>query len=170
MQEQLASMRTEKEILEGVLFDTQTNLEATHIKKTQLEKEQKEILIKQESFKGQVTRLTKELENSEKRAQDIKQSLTQQSGDQIAEFQQIISNMKRQSEDSLKKINDEKVFTQLFMEFELSLTVQSIVLFLQCHIYFHCFIHFSPLSLGASKSKFRETVTTVSVTSRRREK
>lgn len=128
MQEQLASMRTEKEILEGVLFDTQTNLEATHIKKTQLEKEQKEILIKQESLKGQVTRLTKELENSEKRAQDIKQSLTLQSGDQIAEFQQIISNMKRQSEDSLKKLNDEKVFVY---KFELSLTVQSIVLFLQ---------------------------------------
>lgn len=114
MQEQLASMRTEKEILEGVLFDTQTNLEATHIKKTQLEKEQKEILIKQESLKGQVTRLTKELENSEKRAQDIKQSLTQQSGDQVAEFQQIISNMKRQSEDSIKKLNDEKVFNCLW--------------------------------------------------------
>lgn len=109
MQEQLASMRTEKEILEGVLFDTQTNLEATHVKKTQLEKEQKETLIKQESLKGQVTRLTKELENSEKRAQDMKQSLTQQSGDQIAEFQQIISNMKRQSEDNMKKMSDEKV-------------------------------------------------------------
>jgi len=109
LQEQLASMRTEKEILEGVLFDTQTNLEATHVKKTQLEKEQKEILIKQESLKGQVTRLTKELENSEKRAQDIKQSLTQQSGHQVAEFQQIISNMKKQSEDNTRKMNDEKV-------------------------------------------------------------
>lgn len=110
LQEQVASMRTEKEILEGVLFDTQTNLEATHVKKTQLEKEQKELLIKQESLKGQVMRLTKELENSERRAQDIKQSLTQQSSDQVAEFQQIISNMKRQSEDSIKKINEEKVF------------------------------------------------------------
>lgn len=110
MQEQLASMRTEKEILEGVLFDTQTNLEATHVKKTQLEKEQKETLVKQESLKGQVARLTKELENSEKRAHDIKQSLTQQSGDQMAEFQQIISNMKRQSEENTKKMSDEKVF------------------------------------------------------------
>ncbi|KAL6255819.1 hypothetical protein P5V15_013062 [Pogonomyrmex californicus] len=116
LQEQLASMRTEKEILEGVLFDTQTNLEATHIKKTQLEKEQKEMLIKQESLKGQITRLTKELENSEKRAQDIKQSLTQQSGDQVAEFQQVISNMKRQSEDSIKKINDEKEQIRISLE------------------------------------------------------
>lgn len=103
-------MRTEKEILEGVLFDTQTNLEATHIKKTQLEKEQKEILIKQERLKEQVTQLTKEVENSEKRAHDMKQSLTQQSGDQVAEFQQVISNMKRQSEENIKKITDEKVF------------------------------------------------------------
>lgn len=109
LQEQLTSMRTEKETLEAILFDTQTNLEATHVKKTQLEKEQKEILIKQEALNGQIVRLTKELENSEKRAQDIKQSLTQQSGDQIAEFQQIISNMKKQSEDNIKKINDEKV-------------------------------------------------------------
>lgn len=109
MQEQLTSTRTEKETLEGILFDTQTNLEATHIKKTQLEKEQKEILIKQEGLNGQIARLTKELENSEKCAQDIKQSLTQQSGDQIAEFQQIISNMKKQSEDNIKKMNDEKV-------------------------------------------------------------
>lgn len=102
-------MRTEKETLEGVLFDTQTNLEATHVKKTQLEKEQKELLIRQESLKGQITRLAKELESSERRAQDIKQSLTQQSGDQIAEFQQTISNMKKQSEDNMKKVNDEKV-------------------------------------------------------------
>lgn len=109
LQEQLTSMRTEKETLEGILFDTQTNLEATHVKKTQLEKEQKEILIKQESLNGLIARLTKELENSEKRTQDIKQSLTQQSGDQIAEFQQIISNMKKQSEDNTKKMNDEKV-------------------------------------------------------------
>ncbi|XP_012540791.1 rootletin [Monomorium pharaonis] len=123
LQEQLASMRTEKEILEGVLFDTQTNLEATHIRKTQLEKEQKEILIKQESLKGQVTRLTKELENSEKRAQDIKQSLTQQSSDQVAEFQQVISNMKRQSEDSIKKINDEKEQVRVSLEKRLQQSV-----------------------------------------------
>ncbi|XP_014470851.1 PREDICTED: centromere-associated protein E [Dinoponera quadriceps] len=123
LQEQLASMRTEKETLEGVLFDTQTNLEATHVKKTQLEKEQKELLIKQESLKGQITRVTKELENSEKRAQDIKQSLTQQSGDQVAEFQQIISNMKKQSEDNIKKANDEKEQVRMSLEKRLQQSV-----------------------------------------------
>lgn len=109
VQEQLASLRSEKEALEGVMFDTQTNLEATHIKKTQLEKEQQELLVKQESLKGQVIRLTKDLENSEKRAHDIKQSLTQQSGNQEAEFQQIIANLKKQSDDNVRKLNEEKV-------------------------------------------------------------
>lgn len=102
-------MRSEKETLEGVLFDTQTNLETTHVKKTQLEKEQKELLVKQESLKGQVTRLAKELENSEKRAQDIKQTLTQQCGEQESEFQQIIMNLKKQSDDVVRKLNEEKV-------------------------------------------------------------
>lgn len=102
-------MRSEKETLEGVLFDTQTNLENMHVKKTNLEKEQKELLVKQESLKGQVERLTKELDNSEKHAQEIKQSLTQQSGDQEAEFHHIISNMKKHSEDNIKKLNEEKV-------------------------------------------------------------
>lgn len=47
LQEQLASLRSEKEALEGVLFDTQTNLESTDTKRNQLEKDQQELLIKQ---------------------------------------------------------------------------------------------------------------------------
>ncbi|XP_043519039.1 rootletin isoform X2 [Frieseomelitta varia] len=116
LQEQLASMRSEKETLEGVLFDTQTNLENMHVKKTQLEKEQKELLIKQESLKGQVERLMKELESSEKRTHDIKQTLTQQSGDQEAEFQQIISNVKKHSEENIKKLTDEKEQIKINLE------------------------------------------------------
>ncbi|XP_076662657.1 ciliary rootlet coiled-coil, rootletin isoform X2 [Andrena cerasifolii] len=116
LQEQLASMRSEKEALEGVLFDTQTNLESTHVKKTQLEKEQKELLVKQESLKGQVERLVKELENSEKRTQEIKQSLTQQSGDQEVEFQQIITNVKKHSDDTIKKLSEEKEQIKMNLE------------------------------------------------------
>ncbi|KAG7207976.1 hypothetical protein KM043_009556 [Ampulex compressa] len=123
LQEQLASMRSEKETLEGVLFDTQTNLETTHVKKTQLEKEQKELLIKEESLKGQVTRLTKELENSEKHAQNIKHTLTQQSGNQEAEFQQIVSNLKKQSDDNIKKLHDEKEQVRLMLEKRLQQSV-----------------------------------------------
>ncbi|XP_015432669.1 PREDICTED: LOW QUALITY PROTEIN: rootletin [Dufourea novaeangliae] len=116
LQEQLASMRSEKETLEGVLFDTQTNLENMHVKKTQLEKEQKELLVKQESLKGQVERLVKELDNSEKRAQEMKQTLTQQSGDQEAEFHHIISNMKKHSEDNIRKLNEEKEQIKINLE------------------------------------------------------
>ena len=49
LQEQLASLRSEKEALEGVLFDTQTNLETTDTKRAQLEKDQQELLVKQVS-------------------------------------------------------------------------------------------------------------------------
>ena len=60
-------------------------------------------------MKGNIIRLTKELENSEKRARDIKHTLTQQIENQEAEFQQIILNLKKQSEDSIRKLNEEKV-------------------------------------------------------------
>ncbi|KAK2575631.1 hypothetical protein KPH14_011894 [Odynerus spinipes] len=108
LQEQIASIRSEKETLEGVLYDTQTNLEATHIKKSQLEKEQKELLIKQESLKGHIARLSKDLENSQKQLQDVKQSLSQQCSDQEASFQQAIFNLKKQNEENIKKLNEEK--------------------------------------------------------------
>lgn len=49
LQEQLASLRSEKEALEGVLFDTQTNLETTDNKRAQLEKDQQDLLVKQVS-------------------------------------------------------------------------------------------------------------------------
>lgn len=108
-QELLASLRSEKETLEGVLFDTQTNLEATHVKKSQMEKEQQELLIKQESLKQQVSSLTKELEISEKRAQDMKHNMIQQSEQRETEYEQVIFNIKKQNEDAIKKLNEEKV-------------------------------------------------------------
>lgn len=130
MQEQLASIHTEKETLEAILFDTQTNLETMHTKATQLEKEQKETLIKQENLKGKITQLMKELENSERHAQEIKQSFAQQNSDQTVEFQQIISNMKKNSEDNLKKANDEKVFIKLFFKYSNFMIVYMFLLYL----------------------------------------
>jgi len=55
LQEQLASLRSEKESLEGILFDAQTGLEATDNKRAQLEKDKQELLVRQESLKGQVS-------------------------------------------------------------------------------------------------------------------
>jgi rootletin len=109
LQEQLASVRSEKDALEGILFDTQTNLAATDTKCMQLEKEQQDLLVKQEALKGQVCRLTRDLESSEKRAQEMKASLTQQAGVQEAEFQQVITNLKKQNEESVRKLTEERV-------------------------------------------------------------
>lgn len=125
-QELLASMRSEKETLEGVLFESQTNLETTHAKKVQLEKDKQELLIKQESLKGQIARLTKDLDNSEKRAQDIKQNLTQQRGNQEAEFQEIIVNLKKQNEDNCKKLNEEKEQIKVSLDKRLQQTINSL--------------------------------------------
>lgn len=56
-----------------------------------------------------VSRLTRDLENSERRAQETKQNLTKQAGDQQAEFQQTMLNLKKNYENNLKKLNEEKV-------------------------------------------------------------
>lgn len=109
LQEQFASLRSEKDALEGVLFDTQTNLEATDTKRMQLEKEQQDLLVKQEALKGEVCRLTHDLETSEKRAHEMKNSLTQQASTQEAEFQQVIANLKKQNEETVRKLTEERV-------------------------------------------------------------
>lgn len=108
LQEQFAALRSEKEALEAVLFDTQTNLEASDIKKLQLEKEQQELLVKQEAYKGQISRLIKDLERSEKRCQDVKISLTQQAGNKEAEFIQTVTKLRNQNEDTIKKLTEER--------------------------------------------------------------
>lgn len=108
LHEQLASIRSEKEALEAILFDTQTNLEASEIKKFQVEKIHQELLVKEEALKGQISRLTKDLERSEKHCHDIKNSLTQQAGVQEAEFQQTINKFKVQNEENIKKLVDER--------------------------------------------------------------
>jgi rootletin len=108
LQEQLAGIRSEKEALEAILFDTQTNLEASEAKKFQLETEQQELLVKQEQLKAQIARLTKDLERSEKRCIEVKNSLTQQSGNKEMEFKQTIEKLKAQNEDNTKKLIDER--------------------------------------------------------------
>ena len=109
LQEQLASLRSEKEALEAVLFDTQTNLEAANNKGYHLEKENQDLLIKQESLRGQVARLTKDMESLDKRARETKDNLVRQMTSQEAEYQQIISNLKKFNEESVRKLTDERV-------------------------------------------------------------
>jgi septal ring factor EnvC (AmiA/AmiB activator) len=47
LQEQLASLRTDKDALEATLFDSQTNLETLDARRILLEREQQELLITQ---------------------------------------------------------------------------------------------------------------------------
>nr|CAI5864101.1 unnamed protein product [Callosobruchus analis] len=105
-----------KEALEAVLFEAQTNLEASEINNSQLEKEQKDLIVKQEQLKAQVTKLTKELERSEKKCIDTKNSLTQAAGNKEMEYKQIIDKLKQQNEDNIKKLTDERESIRVALE------------------------------------------------------
>ncbi|KAL9897900.1 ciliary rootlet coiled-coil, rootletin isoform 1-T1 [Glossina fuscipes fuscipes] len=107
LQELLASLRSEKESLDAVLFDTNTSLEATEEKRAQLEKELQEALVREESFKNNVVRLQKELEQSQRRAQETKTQLTNAARAAENEFNQTISNLKASAEETAKKNSDE---------------------------------------------------------------
>lgn len=54
LQEQLASLRSEKEALEGILFDTSSNLEAVESKRQKLDKELQNTLLNEENLKGKI--------------------------------------------------------------------------------------------------------------------
>lgn len=114
LQEQLASLRSEKEALEAVLFDTQTNLEAANNKGFHLEKDNQDLMIKQESLRGQVARLTKDMESLEKRARETKDTLVRQMTSQESEYQQIISNLKKFNDENMRKLTDERVSHLVF--------------------------------------------------------
>ena len=126
LQEQLAAVRSEKEALEAVLFDTQTNLEASEAKKFQLESEQQELLVKQEQLKAQIARLTKDLERSEKRCIEVKNSLLQQSGNKEMEFKQTIEKLKSQNEDNIKKLTEEREKIRTTLEKRLQQSLQQL--------------------------------------------
>ena len=66
--------------------------------------------MKQENLKGTVNRLTRDLEASEKRCLETKAQYMNQSKSQEAEFNQLITNLKKDNEDIFKKLTHEKVF------------------------------------------------------------
>lgn len=115
-QEQLASIRSEKEALEAALFDTNTTLESTDNRKNQLEREVQDLLIKHENMKINIQRLTKDLENSERRAQEMKTNLTNAANIQESEFLQKIAHLKSLGEDNIRKLNEEKEQIRVSLE------------------------------------------------------
>ncbi|XP_053659814.1 rootletin [Anopheles marshallii] len=126
LQEQLASIRSEKESLEAVLFDTNTSLEEAEAKKDALERENQDLLIKQESHKALIARLNKDLENAERRAQDIKIQLTNAAANQEAEFLQKLSSLRTFSEENIKKLNDEKEQIRQTLEKRMQQSLQAL--------------------------------------------
>lgn len=71
LQEQLASLRSEKEALEGILFDTSTNLETVESKRQKLDKELQKTLLNEENLKGKILYIT----NLKREIQLLKRSI-----------------------------------------------------------------------------------------------
>ncbi|CAH1181054.1 unnamed protein product [Phyllotreta striolata] len=126
LQELLATVRTEKETLEAVLFDTQTNLESTEDKKSQLEKDQQELLIKQEKLKAQVAKLAKDLEKSEKKFAEVKASMTLSAGNKEAEFKQSLDKLKQLNEDNVRKLTEEREQIRASLEKRMQQSMQQL--------------------------------------------
>lgn len=126
LQEQLAALRSEKESLEAVLFDTNTTLEATEIKKDQLEREFQDLLVKQEGLRNQVARMNKDLENSQRRAQEMKVQMTNAAATQEADFLQKIAHLRAMNEENVKKLNEEKEQIRMALEKRMNQALQAL--------------------------------------------
>lgn len=107
-QEHFAALRSEKEALEGILFDTNTNLEASQNRCEQLDREVHDLITKQENMKSKIAQLTKDLENCERRSQEIKIQMNNSLRNQEAEFLQKVAYLNSLGEDNMRKWNDEK--------------------------------------------------------------
>ncbi|XP_026333476.1 rootletin [Hyposmocoma kahamanoa] len=126
LQEQLAGVRSEKDALEAVLFDTANMLEDSDNKRSKLEQELQETLVQQENYKGQIARLTKDLANSEKKIRETRASLQQQAGKKEAEYQQIITNINRTTTENITKLKEEKEQLRQSLEQKLSQTLATL--------------------------------------------
>ncbi|XP_075157962.1 ciliary rootlet coiled-coil, rootletin [Haematobia irritans] len=126
LQELLASLRSEKESLDAVLFDTNTNLEATEEKRAQLEKELQEALVREESLKNNVARLQKELEQCQRRAQETKTQLINAAREAENDFNQKIANLKTAGDEAAKKNADETLQLRSSLEKRMQQALQAL--------------------------------------------
>ncbi|KAM3959769.1 LOW QUALITY PROTEIN: ciliary rootlet coiled-coil, rootletin [Aphomia sociella] len=126
LQEQLAGVRSEKDALEAVLFDTANMLEDADSKRSKLEHDLQEMLVQQENYKGQISRLTKDLDNSEKKLRETRNSMQQQSGKKEAEYQQIITNINRTTTENITKLKEEKELLRQSLEHKLNQTIATL--------------------------------------------
>lgn len=125
-QEHFAGLRSEKEALEGILFDTNTNLEASQNRCDQLDREVHDLISKQEAMKNKIAQLTKELEQCDRRLQETKVQMNNALSNQEAEFLQKVNYLKQLGEDNLKKWNDEKEQLKMAAESRLHSALQAL--------------------------------------------
>lgn len=125
-QEHFASLRSEKETLEAVLFDTNTNLEAATNRNEQLDRDVHELLTKQEAMKNKILQLTKDLETCNRRAQEMKTQMTNAAANQEAEFLQKVNYLKALGEENLRKWNEEKEAIRCANEKHLQQSLQAL--------------------------------------------
>ncbi|XP_061705180.1 rootletin [Cydia pomonella] len=126
LQEQLASVRAEKDALEAVLFDTANMLDDAEARRAKLDRELQDAMVQQENHKGQIARLTKELESSERKLRETKSSMQQSSGKKEAEYQSIITNINRTTAENITKLKEEKEQLRQTLEQKLSQTIAAL--------------------------------------------
>lgn len=124
-------VKSDKESLEGMLFETQTNLETLEMKRETMEKDIQDLLsrqvcvtkvnlpidfirslcerILQDSMKETIERLERELDDSEKRTVIVKADMSQQLSSLEIEYKQKLENLKMQHDEQLKRLELEKV-------------------------------------------------------------
>lgn len=84
------------------------------------------MLVKQEQLKSQIARVTKDLERSEKKSLEMRNSFTQQSGNKEMEFKQTIDKLKQQNDDTVKKLTDEREKIRTSLEKRLQQSLQQL--------------------------------------------
>ncbi|XP_063368164.1 rootletin [Cydia amplana] len=126
LQEQLASVRAEKDALEAVLFDTANMLDDAEARRAKLDRDLQDAMVQQENHKGQIARLTKELDSSERKLRETKSSLQQSSGKKEAEYQSIITNINRTTAENITKLKEEKEQLRQTLEQKLSQTIAAL--------------------------------------------
>lgn len=67
-----------------------------------------DLLTKQEGMKNKIVQLTKDLENCNRRAQEMKTQMTNAAANQEAEFLQKVAYLKSLGEENMRKWNEEK--------------------------------------------------------------
>ncbi|XP_046805055.1 rootletin isoform X2 [Lucilia cuprina] len=126
LQELLAALRSEKESLDAVLFDTNSNLEATEERRAQIEKELQEALVREESLKNNVARLQKDLEQCQRRAQETKTQLINAAREAENDFNQKIAILKSTAEETAKKHADELLQLRCGLEKRMQQALQAL--------------------------------------------